>query len=31
MEAVPDMVALVQVEATFKTGTQLISCPNPIS
>jgi urease subunit gamma len=31
MEAVPDMVTLVQVEATFKTGTQLISCPNPIS
>ena len=31
MEAVPDLVTLVQVEATFKTGTQLISCPNPIS
>jgi urease subunit gamma len=31
MEAVPDMVALVQVEATFKTGTQLISCSDPIT
>jgi urease subunit gamma len=31
MEAVPDMVVLVQVEATFKTGTQLISCSDPIS
>lgn len=31
MEPVPDMVTMVQVEATFKTGTQLISCPNPIS
>ena len=31
MDAVPDMVTLVQVEATFKTGIQLISCPNPIS
>lgn len=31
MEAVPDMVTLVQVEATFKTGTKLVSCPDPIS
>jgi urease subunit gamma len=31
MEAVPDMVTLVQVEATFKTGTQLVTCTNPIS
>ncbi len=31
MEAVPDLVTLVQVEATFKTGTQLISCSDPIS
>ena len=31
MEAVPDMVTLVQVEATFKTGTQLISCSDPIT
>lgn len=31
MEAVPDMVTLVQVEATFKTGTQLATCTDPIS
>lgn len=31
MAEVPDMVTIVQVEATFKTGTKLISCPNPIS
>ena len=31
MEEVPDMVALVQVEGTFKTGTKLITCTNPIS
>jgi urease subunit gamma len=30
MEGVPEMVNLVQVEATFKTGTQLISVPDPI-
>lgn len=30
MEEVPAMVNLVQVEATFKTGTQLISVPDPI-
>ena len=30
MEEVPDMLNLVQVEATFKTGTQLISIPDPI-
>ena len=30
MEGVPEMVTLVQVEATFKTGTQLISVPDPI-
>jgi urease subunit gamma len=30
MEGVPEMVDLVQVEATFKTGTQLISVPEPI-
>ncbi|WP_305037549.1 urease subunit gamma [Geodermatophilus sp. TF02-6] len=27
---VPDMVTLVQVEATFRTGTQLVSVSNPI-
>lgn len=30
MEGVPEMVTLVQVEATLKTGTQLISVPDPI-
>ncbi|MGN6562930.1 MAG: urease subunit gamma [Thermomicrobiales bacterium] len=31
MPEVPDLVTMVQVEATFKTGTQLVSCPDPIS
>jgi len=31
MPEVPYMVTLVQVEATFRTGTQLISVSNPIS
>lgn len=31
MEGVPEMVTIVQVEATFRTGTQLVSVPNPIS
>ncbi|GAA3728004.1 urease subunit gamma [Spinactinospora alkalitolerans] len=31
MEGVPEMVTLVQVEATFRTGTQLVSVPDPIS
>ena len=30
MEGVPEMVTLVQVEATFRTGTQLVSVSNPI-
>jgi urease subunit gamma len=30
MEGVPEMVTLVQVEASFRTGTQLISVSNPI-
>lgn len=30
MEGVPEMVDLVQVEATLKTGTQLITVPDPI-
>ena len=30
MEGVPEMVTLVQVEATFRTGTQLVSVANPI-
>ena len=31
MEGVPEMVNLVQVEATFRTGTQLVSVTNPIT
>ena len=30
MDGVADMVTLVQVEATFRTGTQLVSVANPI-
>jgi urease subunit gamma len=30
MVGVPEMVNLVQVEATFRTGTQLVSVSNPI-
>jgi urease subunit gamma len=30
MEGVAQMVTLVQVEATFRTGTQLVSVSNPI-
>jgi urease subunit gamma len=30
MEGVPEMVNLVQVEATFRTGTQLVSVSDPI-
>jgi urease subunit gamma len=30
MEGVPEMVNLIQVEATFRTGTQLVSVSNPI-
>jgi urease subunit gamma len=30
MNGVPEMVNLVQVEATFRTGTQLVSVSNPI-
>src|ERR1700747_113139 len=30
MEGVPEMVNLVQVEATFRTGTQIVSVSNPI-
>ncbi|MDF1603216.1 urease subunit gamma [Nocardioides sp. YIM 152315] len=31
MDGVPEIVTLVQVEATFRTGTQLISVSNPIA
>jgi urease subunit gamma len=31
MGGVAEMVTLVQIEATFRTGTQLISVTNPIS
>ncbi|MFP5346138.1 MAG: urease subunit gamma [Actinomycetes bacterium] len=30
LPGVPEMVTIVQVEATFRTGTQLISVSNPI-
>jgi urease subunit gamma len=30
MDGVPEMLTLVQVEATFSTGTQLVSVSNPI-
>jgi urease subunit gamma len=30
MDGVAEMVTLVQVEATFRTGTQLVSVSNPI-
>ena len=30
MDGVPEMINLVQVEATFRTGSQLISVSNPI-
>jgi urease subunit gamma len=30
MDAVPDLLAVVQVEATFPDGTKLISCHDPI-
>jgi urease subunit gamma len=30
MDGVPEMVTIVQVEATFRTGTQLVSVTDPI-
>ena len=30
MDGVAEMISLVQVEATFRTGTQLVSVSNPI-
>jgi urease subunit gamma len=30
MDGVPEMITLVQVEATFRTGTQLVSVSDPI-
>jgi urease subunit gamma len=30
MDGVPEMVTIVQVEATFRTGTQLVTVTNPI-
>jgi urease subunit gamma len=30
MEGVPELIPLVQVEATFPDGTKLISCHDPI-
>lgn len=31
MEEVPDLISMIQIEATFKDGTALVSCANPIS
>ncbi len=31
MDGVPELVTLVQVEATFPDGTKLVSCHDPIS
>ena len=31
MEGVPELLHLVQVEATFRDGTKLVSCHDPIS
>jgi urease gamma subunit len=31
MEGVPDLLSVVQVEATFPDGTKLVSCHDPIS
>lgn len=31
IEGVPELVTLVQVEATFPDGTKLVSCHDPIS
>ncbi len=30
MEGVPELVTLVQAEATFPDGTKLVSCHDPI-
>ncbi len=30
MDGIPEMVSLVQVEATFPDGTKLVSCHDPI-
>lgn len=30
MEGIPELVSVVQVEATFPDGTKLVSCHNPI-
>jgi urease subunit gamma len=31
LDGVPEMVNLIQIEATLRTGTQLITVPDPIS
>ena len=31
MEGVPEMIELIQIEATFPDGTKLVSVHNPIS
>ena len=30
MDGIPDMIPVVQVEATFPDGTKLVSCHNPV-
>jgi urease subunit gamma len=30
MDGIPELVSLVQIEATFPDGTKLVSCHNPI-
>ena len=30
MDGIPDMIPVVQVEATFADGTKLVSCHNPV-
>jgi urease subunit gamma len=30
MEGIPELITLVQIEATFPDGTKLVSCHNPI-
>jgi urease subunit gamma len=31
MDGIPELVSLVQIEATFPDGTKLVSCHNPIA
>jgi urease subunit gamma len=31
MEGVPELMSLIQIEATFPDGTKLVSCHQPIA